>query len=145
MNDWLGESTKFIKLLDGSYKRVFQCVVCLSVSDHVPSRGRAKYCSDKCRKTNNNRKSWAKSAKRKALIIKDVQSYARQIKIDSGCVDCGLKGYHYIFDFDHVFGVKWNNISAIRTMDRMIAEIAKCEVVCSNCHRVRTWDRKHKT
>lgn len=50
-------------------------------------------------------------------------------------------------DLDHVRGVKEFKVSeavhhayGIR-MERLMAEIAKCEVVCANCHRVRTQRR----
>jgi hypothetical protein len=25
--------------------------------------------------------------------------------------------------------------------EKLLAEIAKCDLVCSNCHRIRTWER----
>ncbi|AJD82175.1 HNH endonuclease [Mycobacterium phage Cosmo] len=50
-------------------------------------------------------------------------------------------------DFDHVRGVKEFNIGSYRTksysLQRIRDEIAKCDVVCSNCHRIRTHDRKN--
>ena len=48
-------------------------------------------------------------------------------------------------DFDHVRGVKHKNVSElISTLSKkkIDAEIAKCEIVCSNCHRIRTHIRK---
>lgn len=41
---------------------------------------------------------------------------------------------------DHVTGEKLVQVSWIKraSMKRLMAEIAKCEVVCANCHRVRS-------
>jgi hypothetical protein len=48
-------------------------------------------------------------------------------------------------DFDHVGEDKLMNIAKMAGLSwaRIEAEIAKCEVVCSNCHRIRTWQRLH--
>jgi hypothetical protein len=43
-------------------------------------------------------------------------------------------------DFDHVRGRKLFNIGAsLSTVSlvRLLKEIAKCEIVCANCHRLR--------
>jgi lysyl-tRNA synthetase class I len=51
-----------------------------------------------------------------------------------------------MMDFDHVRGRKQANVAElINTLSkkRLDEEIAKCEIVCSNCHRVRTHMRKH--
>jgi len=60
------------------------------------------------------------------------------------CADCGLEYPYYVMDFDHVDGDKRMIISQLinfGSIGRLLAEIAKCEVVCANCHRVRTWER----
>jgi hypothetical protein len=47
-------------------------------------------------------------------------------------------------DFDHhAPGSKTLAIgeSALVSTARLLAEIAKCEVVCANCHRIRTFTR----
>lgn len=47
-------------------------------------------------------------------------------------------------DFDHL-GDKFKNVSAMIQegfgIKKILAEAAKCEVVCANCHRLRTWSR----
>ena len=48
-------------------------------------------------------------------------------------------------DFDHVRGKKHANVmELIPTLSKkkIDEEIAKCEIVCSNCHRARTHSRK---
>lgn len=48
-------------------------------------------------------------------------------------------------DFDHVNGKEFNLSVAAKTgisMARVMREIGKCDVVCSNCHRMRTHNRK---
>ena len=58
------------------------------------------------------------------------------------CMDCGVPYPPHVTDFDHVRGRKSQNIatmlSSCAPMKRILAEIEKCDVVCSNCHRQRT-------
>ena len=46
-------------------------------------------------------------------------------------------------EFDHVTDDKVFNIGARMhgSLRQLLEEIAKCEVVCSNCHRTRTYHR----
>lgn len=64
-----------------------------------------------------------------------------------GCVDCGITNLEHpeIFDFDHTSDDKTANVAAFATKGTiadLLAEIAKCEVVCANCHRIRTFQRR---
>lgn len=61
------------------------------------------------------------------------------------CADCGNNYPYYVMDFDHLPGhIKSNMIAHMKTnsWEVILAEIAKCELVCSNCHRIRTHTRK---
>ena len=61
-----------------------------------------------------------------------------------GCVDCGYNEHPAALDFDHMPGTeKLFNIGQEkhRALDQLLAEIAKCELVCANCHRIRTVSR----
>jgi hypothetical protein len=67
------------------------------------------------------------------------------IKVSVGCADCGYREHPAALDFDHLpgytklFGIG-NNPD--RSWVSLEAEMAKCEVVCANCHRVRTFNRR---
>lgn len=62
------------------------------------------------------------------------------------CADCGVSYPHYVMDFDHrpdeikLFGIA-NARGQSRTLEEIMVEIDKCDVVCANCHRERTHDR----
>lgn len=62
------------------------------------------------------------------------------------CMDCGVQYPHYVMDFDHREGeIKAIEVSRLRTQGswrRVKEEIAKCDLVCSNCHRERTHRRR---
>lgn len=61
------------------------------------------------------------------------------------CQDCGHRYPPYVMDFDHVRGEKRFNIGSnllTPTIDELLDELAKCDVVCSNCHRERTHQRR---
>lgn len=65
------------------------------------------------------------------------------------CIDCKVDYPPYVLDFDHLpiyekkfalscSGTKGRSIQAISN------EIKKCEIVCSNCHRHRTYLRRNE-
>ena len=60
------------------------------------------------------------------------------------CVDCGVSYPAYVMDLDHRPGeAKLFNLSEVRRglwdAEQVASEIAKCDVVCANCHRERTF------
>lgn len=60
------------------------------------------------------------------------------------CTDCGAAHPYYVMQFDHVGDDKAFNIGIIGPTTgrrRLLAEIAKCEVVCANCHAERSFRR----
>lgn len=71
--------------------------------------------------------------------------YVRIIKESNPCTDCGIKYPHYVMDFDHLKD-KVVNVADLANSDvstkRIQKEIDKCELVCANCHRIRTHKRK---
>ena len=76
----------------------------------------------------------------------------RQIKEESGCVDCGEKYPHFMLEFDHLPGTEKvggpGELARTRSWKLALKEIAKCEVVCANCHKIRSYVRGqtgHKT
>lgn len=62
----------------------------------------------------------------------------------SSCADCDLSDFR-VLEFDHVGGKTANVarlLGATATWKRVEEEMARCEVVCRNCHRRRTYTRK---
>ena len=73
-----------------------------------------------------------------------LQAIADEAK-DVPCVDCGNRFPSVCMDFDHTdVSTKVGTVSGLirksAKPDIIKEEIAKCEVVCANCHRIRTWD-----
>lgn len=67
-----------------------------------------------------------------------------QLKERTPCTDCGRRFPAESMDFDHVRGVKLGNISELLHLPgaELAAEIAKTELLCAVCHRLRTRDRR---
>ena len=60
------------------------------------------------------------------------------------CTDCGVTYPPYVMDFDHVRGDKLFTIgmsTQTKSKQQILDEAAKCDVVCANCHRKRTYER----
>jgi hypothetical protein len=60
------------------------------------------------------------------------------------CVDCGETD-PLVLEFDHVSDDKSFEVARAmsdRAWSAILDEIAKCEVVCANCHRRRTYRRR---
>lgn len=64
----------------------------------------------------------------------------------SPCLDCGRRFPPECMDFDHRDGtIKRGTISQLlsHSWDQILSEIAKCDLICANCHRIRTRRRRH--
>lgn len=88
-----------------------------------------------------NRNSMAKRVEKRR---RENAEHVFELKSKSPCTDCGVVYPPYVMDFDHI-GPKKKNVSgmvnAAYRLDTLKKEIAQCEVVCANCHRIRTFKR----
>lgn len=74
---------------------------------------------------------------------RELRNWVYDLKENTPCTDCKLSYPYYVMDFDHIED-KIINISKVvnsGSKTKTIKEIEKCEVVCANCHRERTFRR----
>lgn len=73
-------------------------------------------------------------------------SYVKEFKESNPCVDCGSFYPYYVMDLDHVRGEKVAGMSVLAfrhtSHAKILEEMAKCDLVCANCHRKRSFSRK---
>lgn len=75
-----------------------------------------------------------------------LNEWYRTLKDGRPCSDCGGVFHYSAMEWDHRPGVaKFSELSSIITKTnsrrRVLEEIAKCDLVCANCHAVRTFNR----
>lgn len=107
---------------------------------------------DKDYQARYHREIWyPKNKKRRVEInakrILKIRNAVSEIKLNRGCFDCGYKEHPEALDFDHLRDKKSMITTAVRSgwsIVRIMEEIEKCEVVCANCHRIRTANRRVK-
>jgi superfamily II DNA helicase RecQ len=79
--------------------------------------------------------------------LNNLVQYVYGILINESCIDCNENNF-LVLEFDHVRGSKTANISMMIkkpktfSLDMVKKEIAKCEIRCANCHRIRTRARQ---
>jgi hypothetical protein len=89
-----------------------------------------------------NKEQWRRKRQRYEAHVRALVLAAK----DRPCADCGGRWHPLVMEFDHLPGqTKEITLGTARARkfgwSRMQAEIAKCEVVCPTCHRVRTLRR----
>ena len=92
-------------------------------------------------------KNIEKNKEKNKTYRENVRDYLRKQKESNPCMDCGIKYPYYIMEYDHTEDNKVKSVSWLAssgTMSQVIEEIAKCDLVCSNCHKYRTWNRLQK-
>ena len=96
-----------------------------------------KYCSRKCRISTPEYKAG------RAEYNKERRLWIEEYKLEHGCCKCGYKEHAAALDFNHInpleksFGI---GESMSKSRELVEAEIAKCEVLCANCHRIHTYE-----
>jgi hypothetical protein len=73
------------------------------------------------------------------------QAFRREAK-SFPCMDCGVTYPPHVMDFDHRDSAtkKFTLHRSLISVAHLKEEMAKCDLVCSNCHRIRTHNRKIK-
>jgi hypothetical protein len=117
---------------------VAKCDVVCANCHRVRTRDRE---SQRVRKPPSN----APSAVRKAVNWRANTALVRRLR-DVPCADCGKRFAPCAMDFDHRDPTaKLNGVTRMigrATSRAILAEAAKCDIVCANCHRARTFERR---
>lgn len=80
---------------------------------------------------------------RLSRLYQRIRDYVGSLKAGRPCLDCGLSFPPVCMDFDHrPTETKVREISKCRTVTQVDTEVAKCDLICSNCHRLRTEARR---
>ena len=124
----MAESTSWLECRKcGQYKRL--------KAFYIGSKGKPGPDCRRCLSKTYNRRYYAN------------RDFIVEYKLARGCADCGFNGHPSALEFDHLPQFeKHEAISRLVLGNRgpLEAEIAKCEVVCANCHRIRTAERRQE-
>lgn len=143
MTDFHGCAFCFIEMPEAHFNRRYCSDICYN---------KARYEREGQRSTKEQRSEWYEKRKQvpgykekireqARLRSQDIKKFLAEYKTAKGCTDCGYNTHHSALDFDHVRGEKEINVSLAKSIEQAKIEIEKCEVVCSNCHRIRTYER----
>lgn len=105
----------------------------------VSNKSGCQSCLDKASET--RRTLW----KKHKLTKPDKRAYLIELK-GGKCKDCGYKAHPAAFEFDHLRDKKLaisNMLNQPYKWERILEEVEKCELVCANCHRIRTHNRRN--
>src|SRR5208282_3088807 len=97
------------------------------------------YSKEWYRTSEERREQIKKSRERRVLRFRRiVDAY----KVAMACIDCGYREHAVALDFDHrepekKQGTVSSMIRSMTALPVLFEEIFKCDVRCSNCHRVR--------
>jgi DNA-binding MarR family transcriptional regulator len=89
-------------------------------------------------------KTIERNSNRRNKIVRFIQEY----KAGKKCADCGEDYPYWILEFDHLQDKNFTIAhfrSTTMSLEIVKKEIEKCDVVCSNCHKNRTFNRSLKT
>jgi hypothetical protein len=87
-----------------------------------------------------NRQLYIERARRRKQVVGEQRvAYLVEFLSAHPCVDCG-ESDPIVLEFDHLADKAFTIGEGLRdrNWDSVLAEIAKCDVVCANCHRRRT-------
>ncbi len=67
-------------------------------------------------------------------------------KMSRGCAVCGYNGHPEALEFDHLPGSDKKSTVAMMcdrsSWEALMKEVAKCQVLCANCHAIATAERR---
>ena len=129
------------------------CKFTMSIGEFHPNKSCKDGVIGTCRTCTNERvRKWREGRPNKKNPYKNVREYQRAWanernrsrkkemieQFGSKCFDCGQSFQDCVYDFHHLYGKDMNPSAAIAlSKERRDKELAKCVMLCSNCHRIR--------
>lgn len=116
---------------------------------HNSRTGQFSYCAD-CRRA-YDREYYAQRGRdarraRQRQRQTSVRNWLASLKEDASCADCGGVFPDWVLHWDHLPGHTKvdaiSNLARYARRDRVLIELEKCELVCANCHVLRTIARR---
>lgn len=94
------------------------------------------FCSDRCRRRGETMRGLVRdyAAKRREAL--------QAMKVTAGCSECGYNAHACALHFDHRDPAEKSftiSQDPKRAWASILAEVAKCRVLCANCHAVKTY------
>lgn len=93
-------------------------------------------------------RGWATRSGRKRARRAAGREWLDSLKAGIPCTDCGEVFPEFVMHWDHLPGL--DKVAAVSRLARekprelALAEITKCELVCANCHAIRTSERRRR-
>jgi hypothetical protein len=115
-------------------KRCSKCGETKSISEFPKNRGKKDGIHSWCRKCH-----YESNYKHKMGL----RDFARKLK-EAPCFDCKKTYPWCVMEFDHTRGVKLFEVTSLHqfgSKKKLLDEIKKCDVICANCHTIRTYKR----
>jgi hypothetical protein len=130
-------------------KRCGKCASYKSLTEfHRHGTGYQAWCKP-CRKAYaaaHYQRNWKRRHAHNRRRSKEFWAWYISLKDGRPCADCGGVFHHAAMQWDHLDGAqKTASVSSLgssKSRLRLLAEIEKCELVCANCHAVRTYERR---
>jgi len=78
---------------------------------------------------------------------KKKRDFVNEYKLERGCAQCGYNAHPVALELNHIdpttktYSIGKELISI--SMEKLVLELAKCEVLCANCHQIHTFENGH--
>ena len=125
----------------------------MGVYNQKAYEGHKKWCAANPERAAAHKRNWYLK-NRDRLAAEDKVAYEEEREWfhalkNAPCKDCEEMFPPCCMDFDHVRGEKKYLVSQMMVKkmakETILAEIAKCDLICANCHRIRTWVTRRPT
>lgn len=133
-------------------KKCYRCKIIKNLFEFSKNAAKSDGLSGQCKECHKilRKEHYIKNKNKILLQVKQTKEnyfeWYKSLK-NKPCKDCGIKYPHYVMEFDHLHSKKFqlgNAAKGYYSKKEVLNEINKCELVCANCHRIRTHLRLKK-
>jgi hypothetical protein len=121
-------------------KHCYSCATKKQPKDFYKNKNKKDGLNPQCKQCHNDRVNARKLKHRKFLW---------EYKLSKGCAHCGYDELPYVLEFDHIDLSSKDDarrgswaIDAGWSMERIKNEINKCQILCANCHAIKTYKER---